>query len=593
VSTSSGRAGSVSVDTDNPVESHLRAILESQPVTLVRLAKDGTFLAVNEAALSALGAERLDQVLNTSFLNLLSDEDRKTVAAFIERVISGHRGSVEIDLTALTGTHHTIQLHASPHPGAPDDIASVLATLRDITESRRLEQSLVESMARQQELAAAHDAEQARLTAALSEVRQAQVDGAASSGQLSELEKQLHQALEERAAVTKRHAAEIEGLTEALEERTRISEEQSARLAQYAELEKKLKSESTELAGRQEALSADLDVLRKEYELLQKSAGASDTERETLRTEVEKGQAELTRALGDVEALKQALNEAIAEQGRLTETVGAHEGAVSQAQARITDLEQSLASAQQDAAGKAADLEAQLGVARQEMEGLAQSRRLAEAALSARIGSLEGELKVVRQAERDALARLSALSEAAQRVAREMSEAAAHAKLTSATGFTVGTLAGRIEKPIGDVLGSGISVAVLVASPDTSVNASIERVEHALIALAVNRGAALRGGQVALEFADVDVDDGAARARGGMQPGAYVLLAAHVIGEGAADNLPADLFETADAARWEHSDAGLSSAHDSVTAFGGSLWLAKEGPTGVVFEMYLPRGGKQ
>jgi hypothetical protein len=227
------------------------------------------------------------------------------------------------------------------------------------------------------------------------------------------------------------------------------------------------------------------------------------------------------------------------------------------------------------------------------MEGLAQSRRLAEAALNARIGSLEGELKVLRQAERDAVTRLNVLSEVAQRIAREMTEAAANAELAAAPGFTVGALAGRIEKPIGDVLGSGISVAVLVASPDTSVRASIERVEHALIGLAVNRGAAMRGGQVALEFADVDVDDGAARARGGMQPGEYVLLAAHVIGEGAADSLPGDLFETGDPARWEHADAGLSSAYDSVRAFGGNLWLSKEGPTGVVFEMYLPRGGKR
>jgi len=593
VSTSSGRAGSVSVETDESADSHLRAVLESQPVTLVRLAKDGTFLAVNEAGLAALNAERLDQVLGTSFLKLLPEEERPNVSVFIERVISGHRGSIEVDLTGLTGTRHTMQLHASPHPGAPDGIDSVLATVRDITEARRLEQSLVESMARQAELAAAHDAEQARLTAALNEVRQAQSDGAASSSQLAELEKQLHQALEERAAVTKRNAAEIEGLTEALEERTRISEEQSARLAQYAELEKTLKSEATELAGRQEALTADLDVLRKEYELLQKSAGASDAEREAQRAQLEKGQADAAQAQADVQVLKDALNEAIAEQGRLAETVGAHEGAVTEAQARITELERSLAAAQEEAAGKAADFESQLGAARQEMEGLAQSRRLAEAALNARIGSLEGELKVVRQAERDSVTRLNALSEVAQRIAREMTEAAANARPASAPGFTVGALAGRIEKPIGDVLGSGISVAVLVASPDTSVQASIERVEHALIGLAVNRGVAMRAGQVALEFADVDVDDGAARARGGMQPGEYVLLAAHVIGEGAADNLPGDLFETGDAARWEHADAGLSSAYDSVRASGGNLWLSKEGPAGVVFEMYLPRGGKR
>src|SRR5678809_609965 len=57
--------------------------------------------------------------LGTSFLKLLPEEERPNVSVFIERVISGHRGSIEVDLTGLTGTRHTMQLHASPHPGAP------------------------------------------------------------------------------------------------------------------------------------------------------------------------------------------------------------------------------------------------------------------------------------------------------------------------------------------------------------------------------------------------------------------------------------------------------------------------------------------
>ena len=592
MSTSSGRA-SVGIDTDQQAESHLRAVLESQPVVLVRLAKDGIFLAVNEAGLAALGAERLDQVLGTSFLNLLQEADRSNVSAFIGRVISGHRGSIEVELTALTGTRHTVQLHASPHPGAPDGIVSALATLRDITEARRLEQSLVESMARQAELAAAHDAEQARWTAALNEVRQAQSDGTASTAQLAELERQLHQALEERSAVTSRHSAEIEGLTEALDERTRISEEQAARLAQYGELEKKLKAEATELEGRQEALSADLDVLRKEYELLQKSAGGSIAEREALQGQVESARADAERAQADVQALKDALNEAIAEQGRLAEAVGAQEGAVAQSQSRIRELEQSVATAQQEAATKAVDLEAELAAARQEMETLAHSRRLSEVALNTHIASLEGALKVVRHAERDSLMRLRTLAEATQRAAREMADAAAAAKVTADSGFTAGDLASRMERPLSDVLGAGISAAVLVASPDTIVAAPIERVEQALIALAVNRGASMRAGQVAVELADVSVDDGAARARGGMRPGEYVLVAAHIIGEGAAEGLPADLFETGDQGTWERAGNGLSAAYESVHAIDGSLWLAKEGPSGVVFEIYLPRGGER
>ena len=59
---------------DSPVEAepHLRAVLETQPVVLTRVSKEGTFLAINESGLSMLGAQSLEQVLGTSLLNMVS-----------------------------------------------------------------------------------------------------------------------------------------------------------------------------------------------------------------------------------------------------------------------------------------------------------------------------------------------------------------------------------------------------------------------------------------------------------------------------------------------------------------------------------------
>jgi signal transduction histidine kinase len=159
-----------------------------------------------------------------------------------------------------------------------------------------------------------------------------------------------------------------------------------------------------------------------------------------------------------------------------------------------------------------------------------------------------------------------------------------------AAGAGVGAqvLAQRIEQPLKDVLGADISLAVAVAAPDSVIAAPPDRVEQALVALAVNRGAAMRGGQIVVEIADVTVDPDAARGHGGMNPGEYALVAVHVSGKGAAEGLAKNLFESGDANAWSQAQAELGGAHEAARALGGTLWLAHEGP-GVVFELYLPR----
>ena len=323
MSRSSGHPA-VGVQSDNGAEAHLRPILETQPVVLLRLAKDGVFLAVNESGLAALGAERLDQLLGSSIAALLPAEERASLTAFLERVVNGHRGSIEVDLTALTGTRHTMQVHAAPHPGAPDGTASVLATLRDVTEARRLEQSLVDAMQRQSEQEAAHEAERSRLISQLEEARQGQTTGAEYATQLADLERRLQEADAQRVEMTRHHGAEMEGLTEALEERSRIIEEQAARLTSAASSESKVSEALADASGRLKAAEMEAEAVREEFERLQESAGATELEREKLQTLLNDVRAEANRAalaseqagsqttaaLRDVEQARQELEQA-------------------------------------------------------------------------------------------------------------------------------------------------------------------------------------------------------------------------------------------------------------------------------------------
>ena len=138
-----------------------------------------------------LGAQSLEQILGTSLMNMVPTEERKACQGFLDRAMGGQRGSFEVDLVGLTGSRHTFELHASAHPGAPDAIASVLISFRDVTESRRLEQSLVEAATRQAEQEAAHDAERKRLQTDIELARKAQTDQFAVDEQLTELERRL------------------------------------------------------------------------------------------------------------------------------------------------------------------------------------------------------------------------------------------------------------------------------------------------------------------------------------------------------------------------------------------------------------------
>jgi PAS domain S-box-containing protein len=130
------------------IQAHLQTLIEKVPVCLTRVAHDGTLLAVNEAALVLLGGDSLGDVLGRPLQEFVSG-DAHACRRFVERIAGGERGSIEVQLRSLSGSLSCLQINATPVPDAPDGVKSALLAFRDVTEQRRLEQSLVDDAGRQ------------------------------------------------------------------------------------------------------------------------------------------------------------------------------------------------------------------------------------------------------------------------------------------------------------------------------------------------------------------------------------------------------------------------------------------------------------
>src|SRR4051812_1814309 len=92
------RSDSISAD-------HLLFLLEKQPSCLIRVAVDGTLLAVNEAGLGLLGVARLDLALGRSLSACVPYE----WSEFAARVWELGSGSLECELTDLAGDSKNVR----------------------------------------------------------------------------------------------------------------------------------------------------------------------------------------------------------------------------------------------------------------------------------------------------------------------------------------------------------------------------------------------------------------------------------------------------------------------------------------------------
>jgi PAS domain S-box-containing protein len=623
--------GPASGPAETPHEAYFLRVIESQPVCLTRIDSDGTFLAVNDAAMSLLGAERLDQILDTSLLNLVAPHDRDQCRAFLGRITAGDRGSTEVELTGMAGLQHTLQIHAVAIPGSPDAQPAAFCTFRDITEHRRLERALLDAAAREEEQASALAGERERLNAALVESRDAATRASATAAEqarIAALEAALadaesrHRELEEQhsarqsqliadfetaqqqfeAALAEQlsklsHAeaalAEAEARERALGERVSAGEQHStAALAQAsAEHEiqaaalrasiKTLEASLAEATEREAALAAarqaeeakwkaETDALKQAFEELQQVAKGVEQDRDEVIARYDTDRVEWERRAADAAQAAQA--EAAATLEAATAQAAAElQSARAEAEAAISALREEIQSLEAIQAGLVQERDAlQRTVAEGEAARDAIAAKLASAGAE-RIG-LEAEVR--------------ALERNARGLARRLRRDAPSTVSAALVSRVVRTL----EPALGTLLSPDIALSVLVGSDLAHVDLSADQLEQLLLTLVVHRRTMLQGsGQMSLEVADVELDDECGREHGA-SPGSYVLIALHVAGAGVESRMPSEIFGvpgTLD--NWRAAGPGLASVLQLAHAAGGHAWVTKEGPETVAFEVYLPR----
>ena len=498
---------------DLPVEAepHLRAVLERQPVVLTRIANDGTFLAINEAGLSMLGAQTLEQVLGTSLMNMVEADERKACQAFIDRAVAGTRGSFEVDLVGLTGARHTLELHASAHPGAPDGISSVLISFRDVTESRRLEQSLVEAATRQTEQEAAWESERKQLVADFELARKAQSDQFAADDQLTELERRLAEGHESRAALERAHAEEVERLKTALSDERRKLDLQLAAAARLDGTDQQL----SELRGRYDALESERQQLLEMAGLLRSEAEARQQTLNELTERLEGLEGERQYAVDASNALRLDLDARNAVVAELTSRLQQLEAEAQSSSAATAQLHRELESRTAlagELAARIEQLESEQAVLRENAEAeLAALRQSSAAELEAQRQASASELEAVRQASASAVEAL--------RAAHEAERATASAAAASAFGdlqARYDTDTGALRDALNDAMGEQARLAETTAVAERETAGKLEqlaalqqelaglRTDHDARVVELEAAAASRLGELETRLADAD-----------------------------------------------------------------------------------------
>jgi hypothetical protein len=190
------------VDAEAEVE-RLRTLLDRVPACLLRVAHDGTLLAVNDAARSLLGGAELGDLLGSNFVERLEAPSVHTMwADFVDRVSQAGSASFECELIEPGADARAVVLLGSALPPHPDETPSIFVVVRDMSAARRLEESLLE---------------QERL-------RESVLDGLENAtASLEELRLQLAEAHAQRREMEKALAAEATGrqhLAAALEQLT-------------------------------------------------------------------------------------------------------------------------------------------------------------------------------------------------------------------------------------------------------------------------------------------------------------------------------------------------------------------------------------
>ena len=156
----------------------------------------------------------------------------------------------------------------------------------------------------------------------------------------------------------------------------------------------------------------------------------------------------------------------------------------------------------------------------------------------------------------------------------------------------LGEVVGGIQKMLRRTIREDIELEIRVASATGKVNADVGQVEQILMNLAVNAQDAMPdGGTLAIETAEVFLDEAYASAHTGMNPGPHAMVSVTDTGEGmdeeTLDRIFEPFFTTKEVGKG--TGLGLSTVYGIVKQHGGSVWAYSKVGKGTTFKIYFPR----
>jgi signal transduction histidine kinase len=156
----------------------------------------------------------------------------------------------------------------------------------------------------------------------------------------------------------------------------------------------------------------------------------------------------------------------------------------------------------------------------------------------------------------------------------------------------INTLVTGMHQMLCRLIGEHIDLVTELAPDLHAVLADPGQVEQVLMNLLVNaRDAMPSGGRVAIETANVELDESFAMQHTPVHPGSFVMIAVSDRGVGMSKETQRHLFEpfftTKDSGKG--TGLGLATVHGIVQQSNGHIWVYSELGSGTTFKVYLPR----